>query len=147
MIDRRYPFALRRSTVRKRHGLFFALWWGLTLTFGLRVGPILVAAADSSPVVGSWEGTLDPGAQPKKRMRVHISAASDGSLSGTIDFPDQNTSDILITAITYKEPALHFESSPIQGLYDGTMNKDNSEITGTWKQAGAPPLSLVLKRI
>jgi len=37
-------------------------------------------------------GTLDPGAQPKKRIVVHISAAQDGSLSGTIDYPDQDTS-------------------------------------------------------
>jgi hypothetical protein len=87
--------------------------------------------------------TFDPGAQPKKRILVHISAAQDGSLSGKIDYPDQNTSGILITAITYKEPTLHFESNP--NAYDGTMNKDNSEITGTWKQGGAP-LNLILKR-
>jgi hypothetical protein len=71
--------------------------------------------------------------------------AGDGTLSGTIDYPDQDTSGILITAITYKEPTLHFESSPIQASYDGTMNKDNSEITGKWKQSGAT-LSLILKR-
>jgi hypothetical protein len=75
---------------------------------------------------------------------VHISAAQDGSLNGTIDYPDQDTSGILITAITYKEPTLHFECSSIQGSYDGTMNKDNSEITGTWKQGAG--LSLILKR-
>jgi hypothetical protein len=147
MIDRRYQFTKRRSTMRKHRASFLALWLGLMLMFGLRIVPIHLMAADPPPVIGSWEGTLDPGTQPKKRMRVHISAASDGSLSGTIDFPDQNTSDILITAITYKEPALHFESSPIQGVYDGTMNKDNSEISGTWKQFGVPGLSLVLKRM
>jgi hypothetical protein len=101
-------------------------------------------AADTPPIVGNWEGTLDPGAQPKKRIVVHISAGQDGILSGTIDYPDQDTSGILITAITYKEPTLHFECSAIQGSYDGTMNKDNSEITGTWKQGAG--LNLILKR-
>ena len=101
-------------------------------------------AADTTPIVGNWEGTLDPGAQPKKKIVVHISASQDGSLSGTIDYPDQDTSGIVITAITYKEPTLHFESTGT-GSYDGTMNKDNSEITGTWKQ-GAAGVSLVLKR-
>jgi len=48
-------------------------------------------------------------------------------LSGTIDYPDQDTSGIQITAITYKEPTLHFESSSSLGSYDGTMKKDNSE--------------------
>jgi hypothetical protein len=76
---------------------------------------------------------------------VHITAAQDGTLSGTIDYPDQNTSGILITAITYQEPTLHFESSSSLSFYDGTMNKANSEIAGTWKQGGAT-LSLILKR-
>jgi hypothetical protein len=69
----------------------------------------------------------------------------DGTLSGTIDDPDQDTSGILITAITYKEPTLHFESNPSQSVYDGTVNKDNSEITGTLKQNGTS-LNLILKR-
>ena len=123
----------------------FVLCVGFTLMLGLRIVPTLAMAADTQPIVANWEGTLDPGAQPKKRIVVHITAEQDGSLSGTIDYPDQDTSGILITAITYKESTLHFESSSIQGSYDGTMNKDNSEITGTWKQGGAP-LSLILKR-
>ncbi len=123
----------------------FVLCVGFTLMLGLRIVPTLAMAADTQPIVANWEGTLDPGAQPKKRIVVHITASQDGSLSGTIDYPDQDTSGILITAITYKESTLHFESSSIQGSYDGTMNTDNSEITGTWKQGGAP-LSLILKR-
>jgi hypothetical protein len=122
----------------------FALCLGLALILGLGLVPARTMAADTTPIVGNWEGTLDPGAQPKKRIVVHISAAQDGTLSGTIDYPDQDTSGIQITAITYKEPTLHFESTGI-GSYDGTMNKDNSEITGTWKQGGAG-LSLILKR-
>jgi hypothetical protein len=122
----------------------FALCLGLALILELGLVPARTMAADTTPIVGNWEGTLDPGAQPKKKIVVHISASQDGSLSGTIDYPDQDTSGILITAITYKEPILHFESTGT-GSYDGTMNKDNSEITGTWKQGGAP-LNLILKR-
>lgn len=118
---------------------------GLALILGLGIAPSLTRAADTGPIVGNWEGTLDPGAQPKKRIVVHISAAQDGSLSGTVDYPDQDTSGIQITAITYKESTLHFESSPSMAVYDGTMNKDMSSITGTMKQAGAS-LNLVLQR-
>ncbi len=131
--------------MKKHRASSFELWLGLTLMLGLGIVPALKMVAEEPPIVGGWEGTLDPGAQPKKRILVHISTAGDGSLSGTIDYPDQSTSGILITAITYKEPTLHFESSTIQASYDGTMNKDNSEITGTWKQGGAT-LSLILKR-
>ena len=117
---------------------------GLILLIGWAV-PAITLAEDTLPIVGNWEGTLDPGAQPKKRLLVHISSAQDGTLSGTIDYPDQGTSGILISAITYKEPSLHFESNQVQGLYDGTMSKDKSEITGSWKEAGAS-LNLILKR-
>ena len=117
---------------------------GLILLIGWAV-PAITLAEDTLPIVGNWEGTLDPGAQAKKRLLVHISSAQDGTLSGTIDYPDQGTSGILITAITYKEPSLHFESNQVQGLFDGTMSKDKSEITGSWKEAGAS-LKLILKR-
>ena len=130
--------------MKKPRASSFALCLGLALILGLGLVPARTMTADTTPIVGTWEGTLDPGAQAKKRIVVHISAAQDGSLNGTIDYPDQDTSGILITAITYKEPILHFESTGT-GSYDGTMNKDNSEITGTWKQ-GATGVSLILKR-
>ena len=131
--------------MKKPRSLSFALCFASALILGVSIVPAPTMAADAKPIVGDWEGTLDPGAQAKKRIVVHITAAQDGALSGTIDYPDQETSGSLITAITYKEPTLHFESSSSQSVYDGTMNKENSEITGNWKQAGAS-LSLTLKR-
>jgi hypothetical protein len=114
------------------------------LILRLGIAPTMFAAAPSS-IIGNWEGTLDPGARPKKRIVVHIAEAQDGSLSGTIDYPDESVSGVLITAINYKDPALHFESNSGQVSYDGTMNKENSAIAGTWKQ-GAAPLRLTLTR-
>jgi hypothetical protein len=128
----------------KRHQALFGLCISFVLILGLGIVPTMMAA-EPSPIVGNWEGTLDPGAQPKKRIVVHIAASQDGSLSGTIDYPDESASGALITAINYKEPALHFESNSGQISYDGTMNKENSEIVGTWKQ-GASPLRLTLKK-
>jgi hypothetical protein len=121
-----------------------SLWLFPVLICGLII-PVLVMAADVSSVVGNWEGTLDPGAQGKKRIVVHISAAQDGSLSGTIDYPDENASGALITAITFNPPVLHFESTASVALFNGTVSKDNSEIDGVWQQ-GATPLKLILKR-
>lgn len=123
----------------------FMLRAGLLLLLALQLSPSPAVAADAQTVIGNWEGTLDPGAQPKKRIVVHISAAQDGTLNGTIDFPDDDSSGVLMTAITYKEPVLHFESTASLVVYDGTMNKENSQISGTWKQ-GAKSLDLVLKR-
>jgi hypothetical protein len=123
----------------------FALCLWLALILGLGIVPAMTVAADTQPIVGDWEGTLDPGAQHKKRILVHISGEQDGSLSGTIDYPDENASGMQITAINYKELTLHLESNQIQASYDGTMNKDNSEIKGDWKQGGVG-LNLILKR-
>ena len=131
----------------KRHPELFGLCVGFVLILGLRMAPTMMAAdqADRSPIVGNWEGTLDPGARPKQRVVVHIAAAQDGTLSGTIDYPDESASGALNTAITYKDPTLHFESTSGVVSYDGTMNKEHSEIAGTWRQGGAP-LSLTLKK-
>jgi hypothetical protein len=129
--------------MKKHLALVFWLGLGVALILALGMMPAPTMAADSTLIVGNWEGTLDPGAQPKKRIVVHVAAAQDGTLSGTIDYPDQDVSGILITAIAYKESTLHFESN--QAVYDGTVNKDGSEITGALKQGGAP-LSLILKR-
>jgi len=111
----------------------------------LIIVPTRTMAQDTPPIVGVWQGTLNPGAQPKQRIVVHISAAQDGTLTGTIDYPDQDTSGIQMTAITYKGSALHFESTPSLTVYDGTMSADKTKITGTMKQAGAN-LDLVLLR-
>jgi hypothetical protein len=131
--------------MKKPRASSFALFAGLTLMFALSMVPALTMAQNTRPIVGDWNGTLDPGAQPKKRIVVHIAAALDGTLGGTIDYPDQDTSGIQITGITYKKSILHFESTPSLTIYDGTMSADKSTITGTIKQAGAS-LDLVLKR-
>jgi hypothetical protein len=132
--------------MKKPRASSFALCVGVMLIFGLWIAPAKTMAVDTtSPIVGAWEGTLDPGAQPKKRIVVHISVGQDGILGGTIDYPDEDTSGILITAITYKQPVLHLESSSALVSFDGSMNKDNSEITGSWTQGGGK-LNLVLKR-
>jgi len=131
--------------MKPRRASSFGLCYALAVILGFNLVPAATMAADAPPIVGDWTGTLNPGAQPKKQILVHISVGQDGILSGTINYPDQNTSGILITAITYKAPALHFESSSSLTSYDGAMNKATSEITGTWTQGGAL-LALVFKR-
>jgi hypothetical protein len=131
--------------MRKPRASSFAFSAGIVLVLALGLVPTVAVAQDTQLIVGDWSGTLNPGAQPKKRIVVHISAAQDGSLSGTIDYPDQDTSGIQITAITYRKFTLHFESTPSLTVYNGTMSQDSSKITGTMKQAGES-LDLVLKR-
>jgi hypothetical protein len=136
---------MKKLIVKKRRASSFALWVGFIVAIAFGGTPVIVIAQNTPAVVGDWSGMLNPGAQPKKRIVVHISAAQDGSLSGTIDYPDQDTSGILITSITYSKSALHFESKSSLTFYDGTMSPDKSKITGTMKQANES-LDLVLTR-
>jgi hypothetical protein len=130
--------------MKQRRRSPFALRVGMALMLAASIVPRLTAQ-DAPPVVGERTGTLNPGGQPKKQVVVHISAEQDGSLRGTIDYPDQDVSGVQITAITYRKSTLHFESTPGLCAYDGTMETDSSRITGVWKQGGTS-LDLVLKR-
>lgn len=122
-----------------------ALFLSAALSFMLVLPMGSAQSIAQRPIVGDWEGTLNPGAQPKKRIVVHIAAAQDGTLSGTIDYPDDESSGIPITAITAKQGVLHFESQTSLVVYDGNMSQDKSEIAGTWKQGGKG-LDLTLRR-
>jgi hypothetical protein len=133
---------MERDNISVGIALAFVLIAGLGVS-GLGVRAAAAQPADQTTIVGVWEGTLDPGGQPKKRVVVHVAISQEGILGGTVDFPDQDVSEIPMTAITFKNGLLHFETSA--GLYDGTMNKTNSELAGTWKPMGSP-LSLNLKR-
>ena len=94
--------------------------------------------------VGDWEGKLDTG-NGSLRVVLHISQAPDGKLTGTLDSPDQGANGIAIGSISYKEPDLHFEIERFGSSFDGKINKEGSEIIGSWKQ-GSASLPLTFER-
>ncbi len=118
------------------HRAFTGLRSVTALFFVLGVSALVSLAAAAPAVVGDWNGVLDVGGGNSLHIIVHITQAQDGSLTGTMDSPDQQATGIKISTITYKEGALHFECSDIGGSYDGKMNSDNAKITGTWSQSG-----------
>ncbi|MGA7136474.1 MAG: hypothetical protein WBZ14_02270, partial [Terriglobales bacterium] len=91
--------------------------------------------ASVSAAIGDWEGKIDTG-NGSLRVIVHISQSADGKLTGSLDSPDQGATGIAIGTATYNEPDLHFSIESLGSSYDGKMNRDNSEITGYWKQSG-----------
>lgn len=124
---------------------FTGLRCATALLFVLGMVSLVSLAASKPAVVGDWNGVLDAGGGNSLHIVVHITQAQDGSLTGTLDSPDQQTSGIKISTITYKDSALHFECSDISGSYDGKMSSDNSKLTGTWSQGGGS-LALNLAR-
>ncbi len=102
------------------------------------------APATTPPAIaGDWAGTLKAG-PAELRLVLHITEAKDGSLTATLDSVDQGANGIPINAITFKDGKLNLDVQAVKGTYDGTVNKDASEIDGTWSQGS--PMELNFKR-
>lgn len=142
--------------------------WPLSAAIGLAFAVGILWAGEASPVVGDWQGTATwfspENGTRQLQVIVHISQGANGSLTGTLGFPDMGSETVPLSAITYKEPALHFEfqlgagggkgkgrgdsgQAPAKpAKYDGTMNKENSQIVGD-VDPGQGKMALVLKRV
>jgi hypothetical protein len=101
--------------------------------------------AKSPSLEGAWLGTLKVSAV-ELRIVFHFSVKPDGSLSGTLDSPDQGAAGIALTRIAVEKERVTVEVSTIGGRYEGTLNPDGSEMSGKWMQGGAA-LDLVMKRV
>lgn len=101
------------------------------------------AQAAAPAIAGDWAGTLTAG-PAQLRLVLHVSAAKDGSLTATFDSVDQGAYGTPVDTITLKDSKLNFAINAAHGTYEGTVNKDASEIAGTWSQG--QPLELNFKR-
>lgn len=95
--------------------------------------------------VGTWEGVLDLG-QARLRLVLHVSRADDGSMSGTLDSPDQGATGIPATEVSVSDGELHFAVANLGMTYTATLSEDGDTLTGAFAQGGAQlPLSLERK--
>jgi len=117
---------MRRSMMGKL-ALLFALV--------LALSPLATAQA---PVAGDWKGVL----MGQLHIVLHISSAKDGTLTATMDSVDQGANGIPVTTITLKDGKLSMTVDAVHGTYEGTVNKDATEIDGTWSQGQAMELNL-----
>jgi len=109
---------------------------------------IIISTAPIAPaksVAGDWLGTLKPLPGAELRLVLHITEGGDGSLKATLDSVDQAVNGIPVTSITLKDSKLNLTLESIHGTYQGTVNPDATEITGTWSQV--QPLPLDFKRM
>lgn len=112
-----------------------------------RVGDAKVAEIKKSPAVakeflGTWEGTLEAG-QP---LRLVLKIANDeNGASAVLVSVDQGGAEIPVTTIEQKDTKLTLLVKSVGGEYRGEINKDSTELNGTWTQSGND-LPLKLKR-
>ena len=102
--------------------------------------------ADQSPrdVVGTWEGALDVGTV-KLKLVLHVAGEKDGSLSATLDSPDQNAKDLPVDSVSVTDNNFRFEMKSLAAVYEGKLTKDGSQIEGEFKQQGQA-FPLIFKR-
>ena len=93
---------------------------------------------------GTWEGTLGSGAN-QLHLIVTLTKSSGGIYSGQLNSVDQKVILIVENGMLSGD-AIRFEVARIDGVYEGVLNKERAEMTGTWTQRGVPPQPLNLKR-
>jgi uncharacterized protein len=82
---------------------------------------------------GSWQGTLEAGGQ-KLRLVVTVTKSEAGVYAGKMDSLDQSAT-IPIDTITVSGDAVRWEIKSAAVVYEGTLNKERTELTGTFTQA------------
>jgi pimeloyl-ACP methyl ester carboxylesterase len=116
--------------------------WKWILAF-LVLGTVVLAQPQT--VAGNWLGVLEAGPQ-KLRMGLHITQKDTGELTATLDSLDQNALGIPVQTATFtSNNKLHLEIPSARAQYDGTLNSEGDQITGTFAQGGAQ-LPLQFKR-
>jgi hypothetical protein len=103
-----------------------------------RTGEAKVELTKPSPAVapefvGSWEGTVK--FDVPLRIVLTILNGKDGAEAGVVSL-DQSNARIRVNAVTQQGTKLSLDVKAVGGAYEGEINKESSEINGTWTQMG-----------
>jgi len=115
----------------------------LAAAFGAGPSGLGAEASAADPLAGTWVGELALGAIT---IRVVFNVAgAGGTLSATMDSPDQGAKGIPVTAARNDHGSIVLEVKGIGGVYRGTLSGDGSRVEGQWVQGGST-FPVVLKR-
>src|SRR5688572_26895986 len=103
----------------------------------------LFAQTPTKSFEGSWQGTLEAGAT-KLRIVLAVTKSEAGVYRGNFESLDQGAT-LPIDTITVNDDAVRLEIKSMAISYEGVMNKERTELTGTFTQSGQA-FPLVFKR-
>jgi dipeptidyl aminopeptidase/acylaminoacyl peptidase len=115
----------------------------LMLLFLLGLSCQVFSQTPPAGIEGSWQGTLEAGGQ-KLRLVVTVTKSDAGTYAGKLDSVDQGAT-IPIDTITADGDAVRFEIKSPAIVFEGTLNKERTEMTGTFAQSDQK-FPLTLKR-
>jgi hypothetical protein len=110
-----------------------------------RTGDAKVVVPKPSPAIaeqflGTWEGVIDFG--QTLRVVLTITNTKAGAEAQMLS-PDQGNAKIPVASVTASGAKLLLLVTAVSGSYQGEINKDGTEIDGTWTQLGlTSPLNL-----
>lgn len=127
----------------------YLAWAVMVVSAGLYFGGPCVAAQEKpqqpaeKDVAGDWTGVLSAeGTQ--LHLVLHVRKGDGEQLAATLDSVDQGANGIPVSVISVKDGKLSMAVAAVQGTYEGMINKDATEIKGTWTQLR--PLELTFTR-
>ena len=105
----------------------------LTLSLATTFAAMQDQTAPAKPE-GDWRGTLDAGVA-KLNLILHV-VRKDGTLSATLDSPEQGATGLAVDSITLNGKSLRFEMQSLGANYEGVFSNDGSQIQGEFRQQG-----------
>jgi hypothetical protein len=112
-----------------------------TRTGDPKVEEAKASAALANDFLGTWEGTLEG---PGLHIVLKVSNEASGGKAVLISV-DQGGVEIPVSAIEQKDSKLTLQVALVGGRYAAEVNKEGSELNGTWTQGGND-LPLKLKK-
>ena len=112
-----------------------------------RTGEAKVVLPNTSPAVskeleGDWEGTL-PMPNGGFQLAVHFKNQADKTVAATIDILNRGTMGMPINDVRQTGQKVEFGLKIAQSSFQGTLNKEGTELTGQWiHEADSLPLTL-----
>jgi CubicO group peptidase (beta-lactamase class C family) len=100
---------------------------------GFLTGPAL---AEGPAIQGDYLGTLGT-----LHLKLHVTVAADGTLSGALDSPDQGAAGIPCADFHLQGSTLSFAVPSVHGTWQGLVGSDGATLSGTWNQGTPMPLT------
>jgi CubicO group peptidase (beta-lactamase class C family) len=101
--------------------------------------PHTLSAQQNAAIGGDYSGSLGP-----LHLKLHLKLAADGTLSGTLDSPDQGSVGLVCDSFKFNGKSLSFKVPKVEGSWRGTVSQDGATLSGDWTQGG--PMVLTFKR-
>ncbi len=105
--------------------------------------PLAASAADHGDIIGDWSGVVSFSGM-ELRIIFHITGGGDGTLTATMDSPDQGAAGISASGVSFDGDSLIIEVASARAGYYGTYDRDSLFVDGEWRQAGfSIPLRII----